>query len=137
MSKVSFYLIENKPLRQTELACRLSQQILNKHRLWWHCQDEAQCAQLDDFLWGFEATSFIPHGINQIEQPICLSTQLPHVSFDVCINFSNTAIDIEKLPHADLHIIEIVANDEASKQQSRDVFKQYRQLGLDPVIHRI
>lgn len=137
MIKVSFYLIENKPLRQAELACRLCQQITDKHRIWLYCADDTQCEDLDQLLWGFEPTSFLTHAIDQIDQSICLSTRLPNPSFDVCFNFSKQAIDPQQLPHQEIHIIEIVGNNEQEKQQSREIYKQYRQLGLDPVIHRI
>ena len=137
MSKVSFYLIEKKPLRQAELACRLCKQISQQHRIWIYCADQAQCESLDELLWGFEATQFLPHAIDQIEQGICLSTQPPKSGFDVCLNFSQLALDPASLPHQDLHIIEIVGNTEVEKQASREVFKHYRNFGIHPVIHRI
>lgn len=137
MTKVSFYLIEKKPLRQAELACRLCQQIIDKHRIWLYCADQQQCEELNALLWNYESTSFLPHAIDQIAQPICISTQLPNPSFDVCLNFSKTALDPQKLRHSDIHLIEIVEDNEQEKQLSREIFKQYRQFGLDPVIHRI
>lgn len=137
MTKVSFYLIENKPLRQADLACRLCQQIVDKHRIWLYCTDQQQCDELNTLLWNYEPTSFLPHAIDQISQPICLSTQLPNPSFDVCLNLTQKAINPQQLMNPNIHLIEIVENNEQKKQLSREIFKQYRQFGLDPVIHRI
>lgn len=137
MSKVTFYLIEKPDLRQADLACRLCQQIYQKHRIWIYFKDTMTCQYLDDQLWQYEVSAFIPHGIEQYDAPICLSSKLPAPGFDVCINFSGQALNVTELPHSDLHIIEIVGHNEQDKQLSREVFKHYRQLGLEPKIHKI
>lgn len=137
MSKVSFYLIEKKPLRQADLACRLCQKIHSKHRVWLYFNNQQQLEDWDLKLWQYEATGFLPHGIDQLSQPICLSLNPPNISFDVCINVSGTLLDPAQLPNSDTHIIEIIENNEQDKQTARQRFKQYRQLGIEPVIHRI
>ena len=137
MAKISFYLIEKKPLRQAELACRLCQKIMPKHRIWLYFQDQQQLEHYDSVLWNYEAANFLPHGIDQHLQPVCLSLHLPNISFDVCFNLSSQALDVQQLPNSDIHIIEIIQNNEQDKQAGRNRFKYYRQLGYEPVIHRI
>lgn len=137
MSKVSFYLIEKKPLRQADLACRLCQKIYPKHRIWFYCKTQTMLEDWDLNLWNFDPSSFLPHAIDDLLQPICLSLQPPNISFDVCFNLSGQVINLDQLPNSDIHIIEIIENNEQDKQIARERFKQYRQLGIEPVIHRI
>lgn len=137
MRKVSFYLIEKKPLRPADLACRLCQQIYKKHRIWIYCANEEQLQQLNSQLWQTDPVQFIPHGIDQLLAPICLSTQAPNPAFDVCINFSETAVNLTQLPHAALHIIHIIGNNEPAKQIGRNDFRYYRELGYPPEIHKL
>ena len=62
--QISFYLFERSSERQVDSACRLCRKILAQHaKIWWYCSDTAQQTELDERLWSFEATSFIPHGI--------------------------------------------------------------------------
>ena len=137
MPKISFYLIEKKPLRQADLACRLCQKISPKHRIWLYFNNQAQLDDWDLELWKNDAVSFLPHGVDQLNQPICLSLNPPNMSFDVCFNLTGQALDFQKLLNNDTHIIEIIENNEQDKQIARERFKQYRQLGVEPVIHRI
>ena len=66
MAKVSFYLFEKSPERQVESTCRLCRKILRQQvRIWLHCPDADLRQALDERLWSFDASSFIPHGINQ------------------------------------------------------------------------
>ena len=84
--------------------------------------------QLDERLWSFDDTSFIPHGIDQIDARICISAQLPEQSDWIVFNFNDQALEqFEKFSH----IIEIIENNESAKQQGREKFKQYRRLGVE------
>lgn len=137
MTKISFYLIEKKPLRQAELACRLCQKIHKDHRVWMYFKNQQQLEDWDLFLWNYEPTSFLAHAVDQIDQNICLSLNPPNISFDICFNLSGSPINLEQLPNNDIHIIEIIENNEQDKQIAREHFKHYRKLGVEPVIHRI
>lgn len=137
MHKISFYLIEKSQQRPADVACRLCQQIYQKHHIWLQFATAEQCQAFDLLLWQYQQLSFIPHGIDQFLAPICLSTQSLQPNFDVCINFSETAINVTELPVTALHIIEIVGNNEQEKIQARQRFKFYRQLRLNPQIHTI
>lgn len=137
MSQVSFYLIEKTQQRQVEIACRLCQQLYPKHRIWVYFQNNADCQSFDELLWQYPTNHFIPHGIDQIHAPICLSAKPPHLGFDLCINFSGQALNVTELFHSELHIIEIVGHNEQDKHFSRNVFKTYRQFGIEPIIHKI
>ena len=137
MHKVSFYLIEKKPQRPADLACRLCQQIYQKHRIWVYCADQEQLRAFDTLLWQADPVQFIPHGIDQLLAPICLSSNPPNPAFDVCLNLSAQPINVTELAHTALHIIEIIGNNEQDKQNGRKNFKYYRELGHTPVLHKV
>lgn len=130
MANISFYLFEKSTEREVECACRLSRKILNQHpQLWWYCTDLALHNEMDDQLWCFDETSFIAHGIHQVDSSICISEQLPPSNDWIIFNFNNHAIEQSQDFR---HIIEIVENNEAAKQFGREKFKMYRRLGIEP-----
>lgn len=131
MTDISFYLFEHSPERQAYSACRLCRKILNKQpkKIWWFCDDFAQQKQLDALLWSFDPSSFIPHGIHDLQGSICISEHLPEAGQWIIFNFSKQAL---KPQDTFEHIIEIVENEESTKIVGREKFKHYRKLGLTP-----
>ena len=140
MAKVSFYLFEKSPERQVESACRLCRKILRKEaKIWLLCEDSELQQQLDELLWRFDATSFLPHSIEQsaIPQsnaPICISSHLPSSAEWIVFNFNNQAL--EQAAQFS-HIIEIIENDEIAKQIGREKFKAYRRAGIAPQTYKL
>ncbi|OTG81149.1 DNA polymerase III subunit chi [Acinetobacter sp. ANC 4648] len=130
MAKVSFYLFEKSPERQVDSTCRLCRKILRKSaKIWLYCSDPAFQRQLDEHLWCFDPSSFLAHGIDQVNAPICISADLPSSNEWIVFNFNNQAL--EQLTQFS-HIIEIIENDENAKQIGREKFKTYRRLGIVP-----
>ncbi|ENX31898.1 hypothetical protein F889_03788 [Acinetobacter colistiniresistens] len=130
MTQISFYLFENSAERQVESACRLCRKILNQHpQIWWYCTDADLQTELDELLWRFDPVSFIPHSIDQVTSPVCISAELPPSSDWIVFNFNNHALEQTQDFR---HIIEIIENNEAAKQIGREKFKMYRRLGIEP-----
>ena len=130
MAKISFYLFEKSPERQVESACRLCRKILrNAAKVWLHCPDIEMQQQLDERVWSFDPTSFIAHGIDQIDAPICISSRLPESLDWIVFNFNNQAL--EQVTQFS-HIIEIIENAESAKQIGREKYKAYRRMGVSP-----
>lgn len=136
MAKVSFYLFEKSPERQVESTCRLCRKILRQadQRIWLFCNDQTIQQELDEQLWTFDSSSFLAHGINQIDSPICISEHLPTDSDWIIFNFNNQSF--EKFDSFS-HIIEIIENNEIAKQLGREKFKQYRKLGIQPQTYKL
>ena len=130
MAKVSFYLFEKSPERQVESTCRLCRKILRQAaKIWLYCPDLELQQQLDQQLWQFDPTSFLGHGIDQVDAPICISAQLPEAGEWIVFNFNNQAL--EQMSQFS-HIIEIIENHEAAKVVGREKFKSYRRQGRQP-----
>lgn len=147
--KISFYLVEKSSQTQTDVVCRLCQQIYTKHSIWIYCRDAAQAQQLDDQLWTFAPSSFVPHLLiddvkNETDAqhewsntPILISCDPPLRDREVCINLTGQALDLTEIQHSALHLIEIVGHNEEEKILSRQAFKAYRASDIEPTVHKI
>ncbi|WP_168382491.1 DNA polymerase III subunit chi [Acinetobacter indicus] len=135
MAKVSFYLFEKSPERQVDSTCRLCRKILREpQRIWLYSADPALQQALDERLWSFDASSFIPHGIDEPTAQVCISAQLPTKNDWIVFNFNEQALEqFAKFSH----IIEIIENHETAKQLGREKYKQYRRLGIEPQTHKL
>ena len=135
MAKVSFYLFEKSPERQVESTCRLCRKISRQAaKIWIHCPDTDIQQQLDQRLWSFDPQSFLGHGIDQVDAPICISAGLPDQLDWIVFNFNNQPLE-QAMQFS--HIIEIVENDESAKQIGREKYKAYRRLGISPQTHKL
>ena len=135
MAKVSFYLFEQSQERQVHSTCRLCRKILAKSaKIWLYSQNTALLQELDELLWSFDPNSFLGHGIDQPQAPICLSSQLPSDGDWIVFNFEAEALEqFAKFSH----IIEIIENNEPAKQLGRAKYKQYRRFGLEVQTYKL
>ncbi|EPF81620.1 DNA polymerase III subunit chi [Acinetobacter rudis] len=135
MTKVNFYLFEQSNERLVHSTSRLCRKILRKPvKIWLYCPDQHLQQQLDDELWSFDASSFLAHGINQTQAPICISAELPDDKTWIVFNFDQHAID----PTIQFeHIIEIIENNEPAKVIGREKFKTYRQHGIQAQTYKL
>ncbi|MDY0071221.1 MAG: DNA polymerase III subunit chi [Thauera sp.] len=114
------------------LACRLADKAFRSgHRVYIHCRDAAQAQQLDTMLWSFQATSFVPHAlVGSDDTPV----QIGHASTtwnidDVLINLDHT---IPENFAQFRRVLEVVVQEQSVLDNTRDHFRQYRQLGHNP-----
>lgn len=101
---------------------------------------EAHSRIIDDLLWTFRNTSFVPHQITNRQNSPCLQ------QIFICTDFmpdkeNLTVINLTdfcpKNPDRCERIFEIVADDESSKQAGRQRYRQYRQLGAKLTTHNL
>lgn len=130
MTKVDFYTGSEDKLRT---ACQLSQKAMqNGLRVLLHVPDEATARKLDQLLWHFPATAFMPH---------CHSHEAEAATLPVVIGCDET------FPHSELlislhdvclpffsrfeRVIEIVSQDDADAKQGRERYGFYRDRGYE------
>jgi DNA polymerase-3 subunit chi len=67
MPQVDFYILPDTGAEPRLLfACRLAEKAYRLgHAVHMHTADAAQAQALDDLLWRFQATSFVPHALAQ------------------------------------------------------------------------
>ena len=130
MTKIDFYTGSEDKLRT---ACQLSHKAMqNGLRVLLHAPDEAIAHKLDQLLWHFPATAFMPH---------CHSNEADAATMPVVIGHD------ESFPHSELlislhnvclpffsrfeRVIEIVGQDDEDAQLGRDRYKFYKDRGYE------
>lgn len=115
--------------------------LLRRKRLKPHvfilCPDDDFLQQLDEKLWIIEPEAFLPHAIasenkkDNAKQPILLGTSINHDNNPAVL--INGGLEVPPAFQGFTHIVDFVdAWDEDLKQASRERFKTYRQLSLNP-----
>lgn len=131
--RVDFYLLNNdEASKRLQLACRLLEKAyLRGHSVFVYCAIEKEAQQLDELLWTYKDSSFIPHTLKEqnptLFSPIHLGCSLPsskEISYEILLNLS------PDIPPSFSHfhrIIEIVPQHETAKEISRRHYRFYRQ----------
>jgi len=135
-TKVHFELLE-----RGDRIKGIANLLLRRNRLTPHvlvlCPDDDFMKQLDETLWTIHPEAFLVHGIasddaaTNAKQPILLSTNITHDNQAAVL--INGGLDVPTELSGFSHIVDFVdAWDEDLKQASRERFKTYRQLSLEP-----
>ena len=139
LPRVDFYVLpENK--KPERFACALVGKAWTRdHQVYVHTASSADAARMDDLLWTFRDSSFLPHAImtetGDEDPPIVIGWQDKHprgkqVMLNLAPAVPSFATDFER-------IIEIVAGSEEDKRQARGRYRHYRDLGCDLHNHSI
>lgn len=151
--RVDFYLLETaQPHAVERLACRLvAKAYALKHQIYIYCVNQQQAQLLDQLLWTFDESSFLPHLLEaehsalHLEKegpettpwavPILIGWQEPPIAYrDILVNLTNhtpaTSLQVNRL-------IEIIANDSEAKAQSRERYRYYRSNQCELHLHRL
>ncbi len=139
--QVDFYLLQpNTNLSKELFACRIIEKAYKLgHKIFVYCANQKDTHALDELLWTFKQDSFLPHNIQGEgpEPPPAIQlgyTSEPRGFNDILVNMSPQAPDFYK---KFARIIEIVGQDNDSKENSRRLYKEYKQNGLRLKTHEI
>ncbi|WP_077216943.1 DNA polymerase III subunit chi [Piscirickettsia litoralis] len=131
--RVDFYIL-NTTDKQAELhfACRLAEKALSQDTtVYIHTHSEQDAEQLDDLLWSFSETSFIPHAI--VGHPLVDDDVKVLIGFGEQRSPAGLLIKLAPLEHENNQyprIAEIVSQDKNSLQASRKAYRHYQQAGF-------
>ncbi|PXW87248.1 DNA polymerase III chi subunit [Nitrosomonas sp. Nm84] len=133
MTQIFFYSGSNDKLKT---ACRLcAKAVQQKMSVIIYIPDTALIEQLDELLWTFSATSFIPHCVKQSDKqmtdmtPVILSDQIhPDDHFDVLLNLHH-----QPPPLRDQfdRLIEIAGVAHEDKLAARERYRFYKDAGYE------
>ena len=137
--QVDFYILDNGADR-LNFACQLIEKAYFKqHRIFVKCNSEKQTHQLDELLWIFKSTSFIPHNI-QGEGP----KQPPPVQLgykdnanhynDILLNLS---LEIPLFYSQFRRVLEVVDDNEQTKDALRKHYRFYQSQSYKINHHKI
>lgn len=135
MPQIDFYISNATALEQRlVLACRLADKAYrNGHKVYMHCANDTQARQLDDLLWSFQPSSFVPHALTTAapaDSPVRIgSGEQRWSNGDVLINL-NDIIPADFSDYA--RVLEVVVQDARVLDITRQLWRQYKQAGCDP-----
>ncbi|QYJ79753.1 DNA polymerase III subunit chi [Shewanella acanthi] len=146
MTQALFYLLspngENTALSDMhQLACRLAEQAFSKQQMVYiHCQDKSLAFEIDELLWQFEPSAFVPHNLKgegpMTGSPVEIGFDRlgPNKSRQLLINLA------DQVPPFAVNfgqIIDFVANDDQHKAVARERYRQYRGFGIELTTHNL
>ena len=104
-----------------------------------HTNSRESAALMDDLLWTFRDISFIPHALadETVEHdcPVAIGWNgIVPSSAEILINLG---ADIPAFVRSFTRVMEIVVTDAASRQQSRDRYRRYRDMGFELHSHEL
>ncbi|NND55524.1 MAG: DNA polymerase III subunit chi [Gammaproteobacteria bacterium] len=138
--RVDFYVLSSSGANgRLHFACRLAERAYGElDEIYAHTESPAMAGQLDELLWTFRQGSFIPHETLSGQEPrsaVCIGTPAqPRESGQLLINLTG---EVPAFAEQFARIAEIVDTDESSRAASRQRFKRYREMGIEPVTHTI
>lgn len=140
MPKVDFYVLhEQDPAGK--FACALSSKIIRQGlSIHIHTDSRASAGSMDDYLWTYKDISFLPHKLvdetDQLEAPITIGWEdgCKPENNDVLINLG---INIPDFADTFDRIIEIVTANGPLRDQARDHYRQYRDMGFELHSHNM
>ncbi len=134
MTRVDFYILPAQDIQARQLfACRLIEKAYRMgHRIYIHTNDEHQSQALDELLWSYRPSSFIPHaqlGVTaKDERP---SIEIGHGEHaddhhDVLINLSQ---QVPQFFSSFERVTEVVVQDQQVLNATRQNYKFYKDRG--------
>lgn len=136
MAELSFYILSTNNERQRNIfCCKLIEKAYRQQCFCYLLTDsDSQSRMLDNLLWTFRPTSFIPHQLYSGQLPamdnMVLIGSLPPPDGwkKLIINFSSHPLeDLSKTER----LLDIVDNHPQRKQAARERYRYYKQQGLE------
>jgi DNA polymerase-3 subunit chi len=142
--QVDFYVLAESAPPAEQLACRLSLMSWEQgHRVSVLAPDENAARSLDELMWDYPPARFLPHergapgpGAAGPGAPVSIVSSADQLGADrdVVVNLGNEAVPDPGRFH---RLLEIVPAEPHLREASRDKFRYYRKLGLQPSKHDV
>jgi DNA polymerase-3 subunit chi len=141
MPKIDFYILSNNELEPCyRYMCRVIEKAYkHKHKVYIHAENQKEAQYVDELLWTFEDTSFIPHnfigeGPDQ-PPPVQLGHGEPTSNQnDILINLSGS---IPEFHQRFRRILEFIPQISDKQDAARERFRSYKEQGYTVNSHNI
>lgn len=139
MTKIDFYVLPEDGSMSVEIAIgRLAEKACTRgHHVFIQTKDELETQRLDEALWHFRPSSFVPHARTadaSVERVIVGHEDPPLEYSDVLINLSN---GVPGCFSRFERLAEIVTHDDAAITASREAWRFYRDRGYPLAKHEL
>lgn len=139
--RTDLYIVRGTEFTElANLACKLSEKvILNHQTALILCADESQARNLDELMWSFKSTAFVPHRPNRFpdaDYPVAISTiaehqdqtQEPTSPIDALIYLA--PVPLVQEPKHNRRLI-VVNSDQSNLNTARNLYKELKQQGCE------
>lgn len=139
MTRVDFYILD-KQSSPENFACSIVNKVFHKGmEIHIHTESRESAVRLDDYMWTFRDISFLPHVLADDSPgeatPVTIGWEgSTRPNQDVLLNLGN---NIPEFAGTFARIIEIVPPENPARDQARDRYRQYRELGYELHNHEI
>jgi DNA polymerase-3 subunit chi len=138
MAKADFYLIAKPRFRGDPLllVCELARRAFESgQRTLIYARSAEQAEQLDEKLWAFDESAFVPHQIagdedDAITPVLIVAPGVQTPGRALVINLRD-----EIAPGTFERVLEVVPDDESQRAGSRERWKTYKAAGMDVAKH--
>lgn len=139
LERVDFYLLnESVPDGKLRLACRLARKAYGQgYTAYVHARSREQASRLDELMWTFDQGSFIPHRLDEGDEPapVVIGCEPPGSDHpDVLIGLGN---ELPEDFQAYRRIAELVDGTDEERQLARKRYKVYKDSGCQLETHHI
>lgn len=141
MTQVDFYILkDDADGNRFLLACRVAEKARNAgHRVLIHTTSDDESRHMDQLLWTYNKSSFVPHGLlgdaDPAQNPVLIgNAHSDHEEHDVLINL---ATEVPTVFSRFSRLAECVDNDEVVRTASRERYRFYRDRGYPLSVHEL
>jgi len=121
------------------LACRVVEKAYKSGQaVYLYCENPEQMNQMDEKLWTFSQSSFVPHALlcdRDDLTPVTLGCDNPSADLGNIV-VSLAAVPVHTFDQFS-RVAEIVGAEEPERQAARERFKFYRDSGIEPTTHKV
>ena len=139
MTLVGFYVVQAARAEQRlQVAVRLADKAFARgHNIFINAVDEEQARTLDELLWSYRPTSFLPHALHGQEQSDTIAIgwgQEPEGHNDLLINLQ---LGVPAFFSRFRRVAEVVTQDPASLEAQRRSWRFYKERGYQLEKHDV
>ncbi len=140
MTNVDFHVLSAQVRRQHDVfVCELVERLWQAgRRVHLHCLDQDMVESLDELLWTFHDTSFIPHAIlsspEAAQAPVTLGCTEP--VGEPSDTLFNLHVEVPEFFSQFERVIETTGHDEHSRQLARTRYRFYKDRGYPLATHQ-
>ena len=141
MTRVDFYVIDDpNEARHGHLVCRLAEKAWRAGRcVHIHCDGADGVAAIDDLLWTYSDTAFLPHAVHGTAAAVNVPVTIGHGqqepdNADVLINLGRTVPDdFSRFER----IMETTGTDATARAAARERYRYYQERGYALNTHNL
>ena len=139
--QVEFYVLQGADeTDRLKFACRIAAKAFHQGmQVYLQTENSVQEQNLDELLWTYSASSFLPHKVfrdgEKIDVPILIGDVDPPDSWNQFLISLTDQVPAQAYRFK--RIADLIGDDEKQKQVGRDRFRTYRNNGIEPNTHKM